>query len=52
MDIYDSIGGSCRYYVEATDEKGAILKVFKMIMSEHYYRAEELADPVLDRVED
>lgn len=38
--------------MESTDEKGAILKVFKMIMSEKYYMIEELADPVLDQVED
>lgn len=52
IDIFDGIGGATRFYVQSTDEKGALLKVFKSIIDNKYYHVEEVADPILDQVED
>lgn len=52
VDLYDGIGGMVRFHVQASDEKGALHAALKMIINNKYYTVSEIADPVLDNVED
>lgn len=52
VDLYDGIGGMVRFHVQATEEKAALHAALRMVLSNKYYQVSEIADPVLDSVED